>query len=137
MLSLEVAALYAGLNILILLVLSFLVVGQRQKTKVALGDGGDPGLHRAIRAHGNAVEFVAPALPGLVLLALLTATPLWLLHAAGASLTLGRILHAIGLSTVDGRSIGRGLGMVLSWLAFLLIAGGLIWGFAAPLLGRI
>jgi uncharacterized protein len=134
MTPLSIAALYAGLNVLILLILAFLVVVQRQKTKVVLGDGGEPALRRAIRAHGNAVEYVAPGLAGLTLLALLPTTPVWLLHAAGGGLTLGRLLHGFGLSNVDGRSVGRGFGTLLTWIAFLLIAGGLIWGFVCPLL---
>jgi uncharacterized protein len=128
MTPLGLAALYAGANLLILFILAFLVVIQRQKTKVALGDGGEPALRRAIRAHGNAVEYVAPGLVGLTLLALLPSTPLWLLHAAGGGLTIGRLLHGFGLSNADGPSVGRGFGTLLTWIAFLLTAGGLIWG---------
>jgi uncharacterized membrane protein YecN with MAPEG domain len=53
------------------------------------------------------------------------ATPLWLLHAAGISLTLGRILHGIGLHT-GVLNAGRMLGMVLTWTSYLLLGGGLI-----------
>ncbi len=41
MLRLEIAALYAGVNILILLVLAVLVVAGRRKHKITLGDGGN------------------------------------------------------------------------------------------------
>ncbi len=47
MLRLEIAALYAGVNILILLVLAVLVVGGRRKHKIVLGDGGKRGLSTA------------------------------------------------------------------------------------------
>ncbi|MFZ4071153.1 MAG: MAPEG family protein [Caulobacterales bacterium] len=134
MTPLSIAALYAGINLLILLTLSFLVVVQRRKTKVVLGDGGEPALRRAIRAHGNAVEYVAPGLAGLILLALMDATPLWLLHAAGGGLTLGRLLHGFGLSNADGASVGRGFGTLLTWIAFVLLAGGLIWVALEPIL---
>jgi len=127
MLRLEIAALYAGVNILILLVLAVLVVAGRRKHKITLGDGGNEVFGRAVRAHANAAEYIPAALIGIVLLALFDpATPIWLLHAAGISLTLGRILHGWGLHT-GPLNAGRMLGMVLTWLAYALIGGGLLW----------
>jgi uncharacterized membrane protein YecN with MAPEG domain len=52
------AALWVGLHVLLLLTLSLLVVRLRQKHKVALGDEGIPELARAIRAFGNASEYI-------------------------------------------------------------------------------
>lgn len=126
MLRLEIAALYAGVNILILLVLAVLVVAGRRKHKITLGDGGNADFSRAVRAHANAAEYIPAGLIGLVLLALMDpASPLWLLHAAGISLTLGRILHGVGLHA-GVLNFGRMFGMVLTWLSYLLIGGGLI-----------
>jgi uncharacterized protein len=53
------------------------------------------------------------------------ATPLWAIHAIGATFTGGRLLHALGLS----RTLlpARAAGMVLTWLGMLAVAGGLIW----------
>jgi uncharacterized membrane protein YecN with MAPEG domain len=127
MLRLEVAALYAGVNILILLVLGVLVMLGRRKHKIVLGDGANEAFTRAVRAHANAAEYVPAALVGIVLLALFDpATPIWLLHGAGTSLTLGRILHGFGLHT-GALNAGRMLGMTLTWLSYILISGGLIW----------
>lgn len=127
MLRLEIAALYAGINILILLVLAVLVVAGRRKHKIALGDGGNEIFSRAVRAHANAAEYIPAALVGIVLLALFDpATPIWLLHAAGISLTLGRILHGFGLHT-GTLNAGRMFGMMLTWLSYALIAGGLLY----------
>lgn len=127
MLRLEVAALYAGVNILLLLVLAVLVVGGRRKHKITLGDGGNEVFTRAVRAHGNAAEYIPAGLVGILMLALMEpAAPLWLLHAAGFSLTLGRVLHAIGLHT-GTLNFGRMGGMTLTWLSYLLIGGGLIY----------
>jgi uncharacterized membrane protein YecN with MAPEG domain len=127
MLRLEVAALYAGANILILLVLAVLVVAGRRKHKIRLGDAGNEEFLRAIRAHANAAEYIPAGLVGIVLVALMEpATPLWLLHASGISLTLGRILHGIGLHT-GVLNAGRMLGMVLTWLCYLLLGGGLLY----------
>ncbi|MEZ5961099.1 MAG: MAPEG family protein [Hyphomonadaceae bacterium] len=127
MLRLEVAAIYAGVNILILLLLAVLVVSGRRKHKITLGDGGNEAFGRAIRAHANASEYIPAGLVGITLLALFDpATPFWLLHAAGISLTLGRILHGWGLHT-GTLNFGRMAGMVLTWISYGLIGGGLIW----------
>ncbi len=126
MLRLEIAALYAGVNILILLVLAVLVVAGRRKHKITLGDGGNADFNRAVRAHANAAEYIPAGLVGIVVLALMEpASPLWLLHAAGISLTVGRILHGVGLHA-GTLNFGRMFGMILTWVSYLLIGGGLI-----------
>jgi uncharacterized membrane protein YecN with MAPEG domain len=127
MLRLEVAALYAGVNILILLVLAVLVMLGRRRHKIVLGEGGNDAFRRVVRAHANAAEYIPAALVGIALLALFDpATPVWLLHAAGISLTTGRIFHAAGLHA-GALNIGRVLGMTLTLVCYLLVAGGLIW----------
>ncbi len=127
MLRLEIAALYAGVNILILLVLAVLVVAGRRKHKISLGDAGNEDFSRAVRAHGNAAEYIPAGLVGIQILALMEpAAPLWLLHAGGLSLTAGRILHGVGLHT-GVLNAGRMIGMVLTWLSFALIGGGLLY----------
>lgn len=127
MVRLEIVAIYAGVNILLLMVLLLLVVRQRQAHKIALGDGGNDRMNRAMRAHGNAAETIPAALIGLTILALLEpAAPTWLLHAGGLLLTAGRILHAIGLHS-SAVNAGRFLGSLLTVLAFLIIGGGLIY----------
>ena len=126
MLRLELAAIYAGVNILLLLVLAVLVVAGRRKHKIRLGDAGNQDFLRAVRAHANAAEYIPAGLVGLLFVALMEpATPLWLLHAAGISLTVGRIFHAIGLHT-GVLNAGRMLGMVLTWASYLLLGGGLV-----------
>lgn len=114
------AALWVGLHLLLLLVLALMVVRQRQKHKVALGDEGIPELTQAIRAQGNAVEYIPAALIGLVVLEL-TGAPAVLVHVAGLTLFVGRTLHAIGLSNSGGVSMLRTLGVVATWLAYIFI----------------
>lgn len=124
---LETAALYAGVNILILLVLAVLVIVGRQRHKIVLGDGGNAEFNRAMRAHANAAEYTPAALVGLVTLALFDpATPVWLIHAAGLSLTVGRLAHAIGLH-VGALNLGRVVGVSLTLLSYLLIGIGLLY----------
>jgi uncharacterized protein len=124
---LEAAAIYAGVNILILLVLSVLVVGGRRKHKIRLGDAGNEDFLRAQRAHANAAEYIPAGIVGLIALALFdpVTSPLFL-HACGLLLTGGRIIHAIGLHT-GVLNAGRVLGMALTWTAYLMIGSGLIY----------
>jgi hypothetical protein len=118
-------ALWAGLHIILLLVLSLLVVRQRQKHKVVLGDEGVPELVQAVRAFGNATEYVPAALVGLVVLALVQAPPL-VIHVAGLVLFAGRVSHAIGLSTSGGASFPRSIGVVLTWVAYVFLGVALL-----------
>ncbi len=120
------AALWVGLHILLILVLSLLVVQLRNKHKVFLGDEGIPELAQAIRAFGNATEYVPTGLAGLIVLDLSGATPL-LVHIAGFLLLVGRVVHAVGLYNSVGTSIARALGMTMTWCAYVfLVAATLI-----------
>ena len=124
----EAIGLYIGLNLLLTLVLAILVVRQRAKHSVSLGDGGNADVERAIRAHGNNVEYVAIALPGLIALGLLGAS-LTLLHAAGLLVTAGRVAHAIGIS--NGISIFRQLGTLATWIGVAVLGVGCLWAVLA------
>jgi uncharacterized membrane protein YecN with MAPEG domain len=124
-----VAGFYVALGALLILVLAARVMWLRNTRRVGLGSGGDADLGRAIRVHANAVEYLPIALLLLVLLAL-EQTPSGLLHLFGALLIVGRILHAIGLSSASGRSFGRMAGIGLTVLVTLAMAALLIARFA-------
>lgn len=128
-----IAALYAGLVGLLLLILAARVSFLRRQLKVALGDGGDRGLQRAIRAHGNAVEW---AITGILLLLIadLTRAPALFLHLCGLVIVIGRVLHAVGLSLAGGYSFGRLYGSALSWGAVVVLAVWNVWAFVRLLL---
>jgi uncharacterized membrane protein YecN with MAPEG domain len=126
--SAHAAALWVGLNLLLLLVLSGLVVRQRQRHRVLIGDEGVPELLRARRAFGNATEYVPAGIGALAVLALVGA-PAAVVHGVGAVLFLGRIAHGWGISASAGPSLGRTVGTLLTWLAFLF-AGVLLLFYA-------
>jgi len=130
MTSAHAAALWAGLHMVLLLTLSMRVVRKRQHYRVALGDGGIPDLAHAIRAFGNATEYVPAGLIAIVTLAVVGAPPL-IVHIAGLALLLGRIAHAVGLSRSGGVSIGRTVGVTLTWLAYIVAAVALVF-YAIP-----
>lgn len=118
------AAVYTGVNILILLFLSFRVVGRRRSAQVSLGTGGDADLEVRVRAHGNASEYIPATMLGLFIAASLGA-PLWAVHAIGGVFTFGRVLHGIGLS--GNIMAPRALGMVLTWLGMLASGVATLW----------
>lgn len=123
-----ISALYAGLVGLLLLTLAARVSGLRRQLKVGMGDGGQPALMRAIRAHGNAVEWGVPAIL-LLVVAELNRAPVSFLHLCGLAIVVGRALHARGLSGAGGYSFGRFTGSLLSWGAVAVLAVFDVWAF--------
>jgi uncharacterized membrane protein YecN with MAPEG domain len=120
------AALWAGLNLFVLLVLSVLVVRQRRLHKVVLGDGGVPQLAQAIRAFGNATEYVPAGMAALATLAMVAAPPL-AIHIAGFLLFAGRVLHGYGISRTGEASLPRAIGVVLTWLSYVFAGAALLF----------
>ena len=112
------AALWVALHLFLLLTLSALVVRQRRIHRVALGDGGQPALVHAMRAFGNASEYVPAGLVALTLMAVLGVHP-GVIHAAGGCLFLGRVLHALVLSRSGEASPLRAAGITLTWLSYV------------------
>ena len=123
--AVQAAALWSGALILWLTILSVLVVLRRRRHKVLFGDGGHPEMTAATRAFGNAAEYIPPGLAALILLALLGIPAVWI-NGVGATLLVGRVIHAWGLLFLKGPSVGRVLGMALTWTALIGAAGMLI-----------
>ena len=86
--STQVAALYVGVNIALLVVLAVWVMMHRRSAQVSVGDGGNDTLALRIRTHGNASEYVPAFLVGLFMTAALGSSAM-LVHALGASFTAG------------------------------------------------
>jgi uncharacterized membrane protein YecN with MAPEG domain len=128
--SAHAAALWVGLHLILLLVLSVLVVRQRRSHGVALGDADIPQLTQAVRAFGNASEYIPAGLIAIAVLAMVGAPPA-VVHATGFILLVGRLMHAIGLSRSGGASLPRAIGVVLTWLAYIVSAVSLVF-YAIP-----
>ena len=125
-----ITALYAAFHVLLAFTLATRVIRLRLQHRVGLGDGGNEALGRAIRVHGNNMEYVPLALVAILVAEVNGASSL-LVHACGIMLTLGRLLHAWGLGHSSGPSVGRTGGTVLSWAAlFTAATGGAIAGLA-------
>ncbi len=124
-------AVYVAINGTIMLLLGMLVVRARAKTQTLIGDGGNPAMIGAIRAHANNTEYVPLPLLMMVIVYSLGGSFI-VIHAIGLPLTLGRILHAFGLSRNTGTSLLRFLGMILTWIGFIAGIVGCLWFAFVP-----
>lgn len=109
-----VTALYAALLAPLLILLSVRVIRLRRSERVAIGDGGDASLLRAMRVHANFSEYVPLALVLMGLAESLATAPL-LLHALGATLVAGRLSHAYGVSKAKETLAFRVAGMAMTF----------------------
>ena len=119
--TLTITPLYAGLLALLLVALSLKVIRARFAAKVSVGDGGDKGVVKAMRAQANCAEY-APM--GVILLALaeLQGAPGWTIHLLGSALLIGRLMHAYGFGRTPQVVPIRQLGMVLTFLMLIITA---------------
>jgi uncharacterized protein len=115
----------AGLLGLMAVLLTLNIGRMRGAKKISLGDGGDPEMIAAIRAHANLIEF-AP----LCLLLIYMASDFygfWTTAVLSALLLLARVLHAGGMLNVipQGRFLGAtGTTFVLAYASVLMIIAG-------------
>jgi uncharacterized membrane protein YecN with MAPEG domain len=114
--------LYAAFLALLYIYLSVRTIGLRRKLQVALGPGDNPEMLRAMRVHANFAEYVPLALI-LIYLVEAQGPAVWLVHALGAALLLGRCLHAYGVSQVQETFACRVSGMVLTFTVLGVSAG--------------
>ncbi|MEO8509206.1 MAG: MAPEG family protein [Betaproteobacteria bacterium] len=119
--TVPITALYAGLCGVLLLSLAARVIRLRWKLRIGIGDGGERPLHKAMRVHGNAAEYLPIALLLLLVAELDHSSPM-LLHVCGATFVAARVLHAIGLSRSSGATWPRMAGTTLTVLVIATLA---------------
>lgn len=118
---------YVGVNALLMLALGMLVVRARVKTQTMIGDGdGKLEMVGPLRAHANNTEYVPMGLLLMWCLVPLGAS-IWLVHGLGVPLTVGRLLHAVGLSRSTGVSTWRFIGILLTWIAYIVGIVAVLW----------
>lgn len=127
--TLTVLPYYAAALAVMYVILAGLVIRQRFKTRVGLGDGQQPGLVKAVRIHGNFAEYV-PLLLILLFILEIQHAALWQLHLIGGLTLFGRLSHAVGLTKSSGTSLPRMLGMISTFAALLCAAAFLVQGQA-------
>jgi uncharacterized membrane protein YecN with MAPEG domain len=114
-----ISSVYAAVSALWIVWLSLGVIKLRRAKKVRLGDGNEPELQAAIRAQGNATEYMPISLILLVMLEL-NGTHAVLIHLGGIAMLAGRIVHAKGLLTDNLRY--RVLGMQVTIFTIIGLA---------------
>ncbi len=95
--ELKTTPIYAAILGLFFVYLSFLTIKARRKNKIAIGDGNNLVLQRAIRIHGNFSEY-APLTILLVSFVELLGYPHFLIHSLMFAFLIGRISHLYGVS---------------------------------------
>lgn len=125
MAQLAIVGFYLSINALVLLWLSFKVIGVRRGNQISIGDGDNKTLAHYIRGQGNAAEYMPMFFIMLVIAALIN-TPAIALHALGLAFTVGRILHASWFAKPSPNLSKRVTGMVLTLLSMAALALGLL-----------
>ncbi|MEO8114911.1 MAG: MAPEG family protein, partial [Phenylobacterium sp.] len=105
-------------------------VRQRRRHRVTVGHADIPELAQAVRAFGNASEYVPAGIAALAVMAVV-GVPALAIHLIGLTLLLGRLSHAIGLSRSTGATLPRAIGVVATWLAYVGAAVALLF-YAIP-----
>ncbi|MFK7854486.1 MAG: MAPEG family protein [Granulosicoccus sp.] len=118
---------YAAALALIFLVLSARTILVRRSIGVGLGDGNNKSLTKAIRAHGNFAEYVPITLLLCYFLEVLPGGVSWVVHVSCASLLVGRVLHAAGVSRLSEDFRYRVAGTALTLSALGLAAIGVLF----------
>ena len=127
--SLEAFALWTGLNLVLTLFLGLNVTRHRAKEGVSVGTGTSLSLERAVRAHGNNIEYVPGALIGIFVLVGLGYSAL-IVHLLGLALLLARVCHAYGIQLLEAPlPKSRVLGNILTWIIYLVISSLLILSY--------
>jgi len=109
-----VTPVYATLLGLLFIALSLRTIRLRRRHQVAVGDGNNSELRRAMRVHANFAEYVPLALL-LIFFVELDGTPKWWVHALALVLLGGRLAHAWGVSQTRENFRYRVFGMVLTF----------------------
>lgn len=120
-----VTSFYAGLLALWFLVLGARVI-QGRWAGPSLGDGGDPRMLRLIRGHANFAEYV-PLIVVMMGLLELGHTSIYLLHALGITLLVGRLLHGYAFSFAEHHKFGRFWGVALTFVVLGVCAVLCVW----------
>jgi uncharacterized membrane protein YecN with MAPEG domain len=117
---------YAALLAALFIFLSVRVTRVRRQERVAIGDGNNLRLRRAIRVHANFAEYVPMALILTMLVELQQFTPI-AIHALCLTLVVGRLCHAYGVSQEKEDYRFRTAGMTLTFgtigVSALLLVG--------------
>lgn len=117
-----ITPIYAAALALVLIVLSARVIVYRRTNRLGLGDHGDKGLLKRMRAQANCAEYAPMGVVLMILVELQNASAVWV-HGIGALLLAGRIAHGIGFSARPPIMTLRVWGMMFTLGSYVLAVG--------------
>jgi uncharacterized membrane protein YecN with MAPEG domain len=126
----HIVFLYSSLLALLFVGMSIRTLRMRRKLRIAIGDAENPAMLRAMRVHANFAEYVPLSLLLLYFVEASRAN-VWFVHALGASLLLGRVAHAYGVSQTKENYRYRVIGMALTLTPLVAMAVRLLFVFAS------
>lgn len=121
-----IVAIYAALLGLLFVALSVRTILTRRRLQIAIGDGEQPQMLRAMRVHANFAEYTPIALI-VIAAAEVSDAPGALIHGLGVALLIGRCLHAWGVAQVKEDFRLRVSGMMLTFTALLIASLATLW----------
>jgi uncharacterized membrane protein YecN with MAPEG domain len=121
-----ITSITGGFLLVLQIILAVTVSGARNQLDIAIGDGGQNTLLRAIRRHGNLAENAGLFVAGLTLLELSNALPT-LQICLCAVFVLARLLHVVGMSQANATNTYRLLGGAGTYISGLVLGGALLW----------
>jgi uncharacterized membrane protein YecN with MAPEG domain len=131
--NLHVTPLYAAILSLIFIGLSVRTLLLRRELKIAIGDGGNQKMLRAMRVHANFAEYVPLSLL-LIALFEIAGGQFLFVHGLCILLLIGRISHIYGVSQSSENFVFRVFGMAMTLTALGIAAcavlGTYIFGIA-------
>ena len=110
----SITIIFIAILALIQFAITIAVGAYRTKNDIRFMDGGDEGMIRHIRAHGNFIETVPMALLAMAA-AEYSGTPSILLWIGGTMILVGRLVHYCTIRG-SGWGSGRAAGMALTFL---------------------
>jgi uncharacterized membrane protein YecN with MAPEG domain len=116
--KMTISALYTSILGIIFVFLSIRTLRLRRRLKIAIGDGGNEQMLRAMRVHSNFAEYVPIALIALLMVES-SGAPKLLVHFLGGVLLMGRISHAYGVSNLRENFFYRVAGMSLTFISIV------------------
>lgn len=126
-----VSAVFASALAILMLVLGYRVSTFRLKYKLGVGHNEDPDFQSAVRSHANLAEH-APIFLILLVVGELNGIGTQIIYWVGLTFVVGRLLHAWGMAKGrGGPHKGRLVGILLCWLAILVIAVLVVWNVVA------
>lgn len=114
-----ITPIYAGFFGILLVYLCWRVVHLRNKLGSKMNEPGHTDLTAAVRAQDHLLEYMPTALFLMFLVETLNYS-VWIVHALGATLVIGRLIHMKGMYEPSGKSLRRRIGTRLTWAQIVI-----------------